>query len=77
MHDRIWSKLRLDDVATKPDTDPSTISPVTGTFELLDDERDKLIDWLAAPQMGSMRRLLSAIDRALIKSQLGEAEATK
>lgn len=77
MHDRVWSKLRLDDVASKPDVDPSTISGVTAPFELLEEERDKLIDWLAATQLGSMRRLLSEIDRMLIRSRDGDAEAKK
>lgn len=75
--DRIWAALRLDDVATTQDVPPEKISAVTTAYPLGDEERDQLITWLDTPRLGVMSRLLSAIDRMLLKSRDGEADAAK
>ncbi|HEV3059693.1 MAG TPA: hypothetical protein VGY48_15690 [Vicinamibacterales bacterium] len=71
--DRVWKALKLDDIVTKSDADPATldITPVTYD-ELTSADRDQLIEWMNAPKLGIMSRLLRAIDERLITSRDGD-----
>lgn len=70
--DRIWEALKLDLVTSGPNQDPASIDIAPVTYDLQSVDRDGLIDWLNTPMMGSMSRLLIAVDRQLIKTRDGE-----
>ena len=70
--DRVWDALKLDD-PLPPVNAPIDSVDAAETFpvELTSDERDALIDWLDKPMNGALARVLSALDRRLVKSRDG------
>jgi hypothetical protein len=70
--DKVFDALKLDNVTTTQQADPATLDVALVEYELTSDERDFLIDNLQKPAMGYIKRLLSPIERALIKSRDGE-----
>lgn len=73
--DKVWTALKLDDIITKPNTDPDALDVAKVPYELTVDERDHLITWLDQPKMGAMSRLLRDVDKALLKSRDEEPSA--
>jgi hypothetical protein len=69
--DHLWEALKLDAVTTKSNIDPETLDVTPVTYELSKAERDDLIEWLNTPKLGAMSRILSAIDKRLLKARDG------
>jgi hypothetical protein len=69
--DSVWEALKLDNFSTKQNQDPDTIDVAPVSYELSSTQRDYLIEWLNAPMLGIMGRLISAAEARLIKSRDG------
>jgi hypothetical protein len=63
--DKIWTALRLDEVASKATTDPDSLDATKAPYEMSADDRDALIGFLDQPKMGGMSRLLREVDKML------------
>lgn len=73
--DRVFDALKLDNVTTAQQADPSIMDVALVSYEITDDERDFLIENVQKTALGYMKRLLGPIERTLIKMRDSQAAA--